>query len=226
MIINVLDKGYVKLQDIMGNDSSIVRAARVSHDKDHTTGDDSERDRKLIRYLLYHGHSSPFEHCTLTFEVKAPIFVFREWMRHRTWSYNELSARYAPMESEWYTPDETRINIQSNKNKQASERDVLADRATELRHDIDSAQRSVYNTYRQLLKQGVAREVARTVLPVGMYSRMYATVNLGNLFKFLTLRDSPDAQWEIAEYARAIRDIARNEFPIAFEEWEKLQNES
>jgi thymidylate synthase (FAD) len=220
--IECLDHGFVRLVDSMGGDISIVRAARVSYDAAWRAGEDDNSDAKLIRYLWRNHHTSPFEAVTLTFEVKAPIFVFRQWHRHRTWSYNELSARYRELPEEFYVPDPTKIGKQSQSHKQMREFGAEADPA--LQEDAvasirGSCERS-FQVYRALLESGVPRELARSVLPVATYSHMFATVDLMNLLKFLTLRIHPHAQYEIRVYGEAMRDLARLVAPVAVSAWE------
>jgi thymidylate synthase (FAD) len=224
-VINCLDYGFVRLVDFMGGDISIVRAARVSYDAAWRAGEDEGSDQRLINYLWKHSHTSPFEAVTLTFEVKAPIFVFRQWHRHRTWGYNELSARYRELPTEFYVPNPALIGRQSTSNKQAREvggenLDNLQAREREvemLREHCEDA----FDLYRRLLLNGWPRELARSVLPVNTYSHMFATVNLLNLFRFLTLRDDPHAQYEIQVYARAMKNLAALVAPVAVTAWEK-----
>ena len=212
--IDVLDHGYVRLIASMGNDLTICRSARVSYDADWRAGDDDDKDSKLIQSMMRRGHTSPFEHVVITFEVKAPIFVFRQWHRHRTWSYSELSARYAPMKEDYYVPDANQITGQHPTDKQM--RGTEPHEFAELfRSNIDSASAASFNAYESLLRRGVARELARCVLPVNMYSRMFATVNLHNLFKFLRLRLDEHAQYEIRVYAEALRSLAYDVVPVS-----------
>lgn len=219
--IKVLDHGLVRLVDNMGGDLSIVRAARVSYDAASKSGDDEGSDARLIDYLWRNHHSTPFEAVTLTFEVKAPIFVFRQWHRHRTWSYNELSARYRPLPQEFYIPDPAMIGVQSTSSKQARVigefGDGRVDQTELLRRHCNEA----FELYRLLLGQGWPKELARSCLPVNTYSHMFATTNLLNLLKFLTLRVHPHAQYEIRVYAEAMRDLARTVAPVAVAAWEK-----
>lgn len=214
--IRVLDKGHVYLEQHVGDDLSIANSARVSFAKRHETPDDS--DAGLVRYLVRCRHGSPFEHNSMTFVVKAPIFVFREWHRHRIASINEMSARYTPMWDEWYVPEAEQIRVQHGKPGDYYF-EPLDDpqMASNWVRTIDMAQESAYRTYEQMVAAGVAKEVARTVLPVGMYSEMYWTVNLRALMNFLSLRNHKHAQYEIAEYARAIETIATELFPVAME---------
>lgn len=217
-LVRVLDHGFVRLVESMGSDLSVVRAARVSYDAAWRAGEDEGSDKRLINYLQKHRHTSPFEAVTFTFEVKAPIFVLRQWHRHRTWSYNELSARYRELSEEFYVPDPANIGKQSTNNKQARELTGEADLLVPSR--IEHSCRAAFETYRTLLKHGVPRELARSVLPLGTYSHMFATVDLLNLFRFMTLRCDPHAQWEIQQYANAMRELARMVEPICVSAWE------
>lgn len=215
--IDVLDHGFVRLVDSMGTDLSVVRAARVSHDAAWRAGQDQGSDEKLIRYLWANKHSTPFESVQFTFEVKAPIFVFRQWHRHRTWSYNELSARYRELPEEVYMPD---FRAQSSKNKQGSDGMISEADAMNLRFAFKETYERSFETYRTALKLGVAREIARSVLPVATYSHMFASVNLLNLLKFLTLRCDSHAQYEIRVYADAMRELIRPIVPVCLLAWE------
>lgn len=219
--IDVLDHGYVRLVDHMGGDLSVVRAARVSYDAAWRAGEDSGSDRRLINYLWAHRHTTPFEAVTLTFEVHAPIFVFRQWHRHRTWSFNELSARYRELPEEFYVPVIQQICSQSKNNKQGRAEQLPWDDALIAQSTIKQAGEEAFQRYRGLLAAGVARELARSVLPVSTYSTMFATVNLLNLMKFLTLRCDQHAQYEIRVYADAMRELARQVAPVSIEAWEK-----
>lgn len=222
--IDVLDHGFVRLIDSMGSDLSVVRAARVSYDAAWRAGENEGSDARLINYLWRNKHASPFEAVTFTFEVKAPIFVFRQWHRHRTWSFNELSARYRELPEEFYVPEPEQIGAQSASSKQA--RDVVALTDAEKRAKttdagmIKLACEGAFTIYRSLLDRGVPRELARSVLPVATYSHMFATVDLRNLLHFLDLRIHPHAQHEIRVYAEAMRDIVRTVVPTSVAAWE------
>lgn len=218
-IITVLDHGFVRLVDHMGNDLSVVRAARVSYDAAWRAGEDTGSDNRLLRYLWKNHHTSPFEAVTFTFEVKAPIFVFRQWHRHRTWSFNELSARYRELPEEFYVPKPEHIGTQSNDNKQGRDLGVTSDEAASKL--IESACAHAFERYRTMLAMGVPRELARGVLPVNTYSHMFATVDLLNLMKFLTLRDHGHAQMEIRVYAEAMRELVRPIVPVCISAWEE-----
>lgn len=216
METKILDHGFVRLIDSMGNDLSIVRAARVSYDADWRKEGD---DIKLLRYMLKNKHTSPFESVTATFEVKAPIFVFRQWHRHRTQSYNEVSARYTELPEEFYVPNNDKIGIQSTTNKQGRD---LADRSemTE-RNAYREACASSFRVYKNLLSNGWPRELARGVLPMATYSRMFTTANLHNWLGFLTLRNHSHAQWEIQQYAKTIQIMLHRIVPQTMAIWEE-----
>lgn len=213
--IDVLDYGFVRLIDSMGSDLSVARAARVSYDAAWRAGEDHGSDERLIRYLWRNKHTTPFEAVTFTFEVKAPIFVFRQWHRHRTWSFNELSARYRELPEEFYLPSPEAIGQQSATSKQARvlTGEVMTTRGAEIA-SYDLRCREAFGEYRRLLAAGWPRELARMVLPLSTYSHMFATVDLLNLMKFLLLRDHAHAQHEIQVYSRAMRDLARRIVPV------------
>lgn len=218
--IDVLDHGYVRLVDAMGSDLSVVRAARVSYDAAWRAGEDSGSDAKLIRYLMRNKHTSPFEAVTFTFEVKAPIFVFRQWHRHRTWSFNEVSARYTELPEEFYVPELSEITTQSADNKQMRT-SVQNEYAQQIRARISVSAAEAFSDYKYLLGIGCPRELARGVLPLNTYSKMFATVNLHNLFHSLRLRLHAHAQYEIRVYAEALLGLIRSIVPVsvaAFEE--------
>lgn len=212
--IKVLDHGLVRLVDHMGNDLSIIRAARVSYDADWRTGEDAGKDEKLIGYLMKNHHTSPFEAVTFTFEVKAPLFVFRQWHRHRTWSYNEVSARYSELPEEFYVPELSDITTQSTSNKQMRT-DAQHPQAVLMQSYMRKSMMDAFALYKELLAQGCPRELARSVLPTSTYSRMFATVDLHNLFHFLRLRLHEHAQKEIRVYAEAMLELVEPIVPYA-----------
>lgn len=217
--IDVLDHGFVRLVDSMGSDLSVSRAARVSYNEEWRAGEDEGSDTKLIKYLKKNKHHTPFEAVTLTLEVKAPIFVFRQWHRHRTWTYNELSARYRELPEEVYMPD---FRAQSKINKQGSDGHIEPAIADALKQEFAAAYERAFIVYRTALKEGVAKEIARSVLPVATYSHMFATVNLLNLMRFLSLRDHSHAQYEIRVYAEAMRELAKMVAPVCIAAWEEF----
>jgi len=207
----------------MGGDVDVVRAARVSYNEGWKAGEDEGSDTRLIKYLKKNKHHTPFEAVVLKFEVKAPIFVFRQWHRHRTWSYNELSARYRELPEEYYVPELQHITPQSKNNKQGREAEGFNDaQKNNIRDFIESASRSSFTVYHALLTTGLAKELARTVLPVNTYSHMEATVNLLNLMRFLSLRDHSHAQYEIRVYAEAMRELAKAVAPVSMAAWEEF----
>lgn len=216
--INVLDHGFVRLVDHMGSDLSVVRAARVSYDAAWRAGEDQGSDARLIRYLWSHRHTTPFEAVEFQFEVYAPIFVFRQWHRHRTWSFNELSARYRELPEVFYVPDPAVVGEQATANKQgrqSSEREREAECAM-----LRDAASEAFKTYRTLLAAGWPRELARSVLPVSTYSHMFAKTNLRNLLHFLDLRVDTHAQHEIRVYAEAMLALIRPIVPESVKAWE------
>lgn len=222
--LQVLDHGYVRLVDHMGNDLSVVRSARVSYNAEARR---DGRDEKLIHYLMEHQHSTPFEAVVFTFHIKAPIFVLRQWMRHRTWSYNEISARYTELPSEFYVPNPKHIGVQSKDTKQSRTIDEVDAVNQILDHQVAEEIYQVctyaFRSYDRLLRQGVPRELARIVLPVAIYSAMFATVNMHNLFRFLKLRLHAHAQYEIRMYAKAILELIKHIAPICVAAFEKYE---
>ncbi len=217
--LDVLDHGFVRLVDYLGGDARIVQAARVSYGE----GTKSLReDAGLIDYLLRHGHTSPFEQVVLTFHVKMPIFVARQWIRHRTARVNELSGRYSVLRDEFYAPRPDEVRYQSATNKQGSARDEVP---AELRGRVVDAlthgQRDTYAAYEGLIEDGVARELARINLPLALYTEMYWQIDLHNLFHFLRLRMDWHAQYEIRSYGDAIARCARAVAPLAYVAFEE-----
>lgn len=214
--VKLLDHGLLRLVDYMGGDLSIVRNARVSYDAAWRAGEDEGSDKRLINYLYKNGHNTPFESVSVTFEVKAPIFVFRQWHRHRTQSYNELSARYRELPEEFYVPEVEQITTQSADNKQMRT-DVQHPLAGWMQSFIRQSNETSFSAYHALLEEGCPRELARTVLPVGTYSHMFATANLHNWFRFLKERLHPHAQYEIQVYAKEILNMLAPIAPVAVE---------
>lgn len=212
--IQLLDHGHIQLVESMGSDLSIVRNARVSYDAEWRAGEDEGSDARLINYLLKNGHTSPFESAIFTFDVKAPIFVFRQWHRHRTWSFNEISARYRELPAEYYVPEISDITTQSTNNKQMRT-DEQHPLAAKMRHMMTVACANSFAVYQTLIKEGCPRELARSVLPVSTYSHMFATCDLHNLFHFLKLRLHNHAQKEIRVYAEAILQLIEPKVPVS-----------
>ena len=201
-------QGWIGLVDRLGTETSIVNAARVSFGKIRTEMDD--RDAALVRYLIKNHHTSPLEHVVFTFLVHCPLFIRSQWHRHRTWSYNEISRRYTDVDIEFYTPPELREQAESD--RQASRPAEHLDQAA-CKAVIEEHHKRSLDLYHKLLEQGVCREQARGVLPQDMMTTFWATVDLNNLLKFLELRDSDHAQWEIREYAIAIKKLIKPDFP-------------
>lgn len=198
----------------MGSDLSIVRSARVSYDAEWRAGADEGKDAKLIDYLVKNHHTSPLECAQFTFEVKAPIFVFRQWHRHRTWSFNEVSARYSELPEEFYIPEMSQITGQSTSNKQMRTDEVHPE-ADYFQQLIDDQCAECFKSYRELLKKGCPRELARGVLPMNTYSHMFCTVDLHNLAHFLRLRLHSHSQYEIRVYAQAMLELIEPIVPVA-----------
>lgn len=216
--IQCLDKGFVRLVDFMGDDSSIVQAARVSY------GEGTKKlteDRGLIRYLMRHQHSTPFEMVEFKFHVKLPIFVARQWIRHRTANVNEYSGRYSVMKDEFYVPSADQIRPQSTTNKQGRADETLApDKTSKIIDLMQHSQSQMYHEYEDLLGKNLARELARINLPVSLYTEWYWKIDLHNLFHFLRLRIDPHAQYEIRVYGEAMASIVKEIVPFAWEAFE------
>lgn len=213
--INVLDHGFIRLVDSMGSDLSIVRVARVSYDAEWRAGLDAGSDRRLINYLWKNKHTTPFESVEFQFDVKAPIFVFRQWHRHRTWSINELSARYRELPEEFYLPSDKVICKQSTDNKQGRGEQFDPAMCEMIRATMRTTNENAFLKYKDLLRLGVAKELARSVLPVSTYSHMFGKIDLLNLFKFISGRSDPNAQYEIRVYADAMLELVRPIVPVA-----------
>jgi thymidylate synthase (FAD) len=217
--IKVLDHGFVRLLDYMGNDQRIAQAARVSYGEGTKT---FREDAILIDYLLRHEHTSPFEHVVLEFHCKMPIFVARQWIRHRMARINEISGRYSVMSEEFYLPPEEQIKGQSEDKKQSRS---LHEVPSELRKkDLEILTRDqsvLYASYKELIDDGIARELARINLPLSLYTQWYWQMDLHNLFHFLELRMNSHAQWEIREYANAIAEITKAVAPLAYDAFER-----
>jgi thymidylate synthase (FAD) len=214
--VPVLDHGFVGLVDHMGSDNAIVQAARVSYGAGTKQVQD---DRNLIRYLMRHEHTTPFEMCEVKFHIKLPIFVMRQLVRHRTASMNEYSARYSVLTDEFYIPELEQIQKQSTTNKQGredSEWDWQDKR--DVQHAFQRSFHNAFKEYKNLLGKdddGLARELARSVLPVGGYTELYWKANLKNFLHMARLRMDPHAQWEIREFAGAMYDLVKPLFPEA-----------
>ena len=215
--IKVLDKGFVRLVDKMGDDSRIVQSARVSYGQGTKT---PSEDRDLIRYLMRNEHTSPFEQVVFVFHMKLPIFCARQIVRHRTGRLNEVSYRYSEAPEEYYIPDAENIKIQSKKNKQGSGKVMDPDAANVIITEMNKTAEDCFDTYNWMLEEGVSREMARTCLPVSIYTEWYWQMDLRNLFGFLKLRLDEHAQYETRQYAKAIYEIIKPIVPVACEAFE------
>ena len=218
--VSCLDHGFVRLIDYMGDDSAIVQAARVSYGAGTKK---MRQDRGLIRYLLRHRHTTPFEMCELKIHVKLPIFVARQWIRHRTANVNEISARYSVLDNEFYLPSPEHLAVQSKNNKQGRGDALTEEQSALVLAMLKRDATQAYDTYSELLgdELGLARELARMNLPVNWYTQWYWKVDLHNLLHFLALRMDAHAQYEIRVFADAIGDIVKDWVPHV---WEAFQD--
>ena len=207
-------KGFVELVDAVGDDLTVVNSARVSFGKHKAKLDD--KDKKLIKYLIKHKHTSTLEHCFVTFRIKVPLFVRSQHHRHRTWSYNEISRRYTDFDIQFYEPEAFRTQHKSN--RQASNVDELIDPVIESwQHEasdcITMHHDASLKLFNELIEAGVCREQARGILPQNMYTEYYASANLNNILKFIDLRTHEGAQWEIQEMAKGMLKIIEKLYP-------------
>ena len=229
--IKVLDHGFVRVIDYMGDDSAIVQAARVSYGKGTKQ---VNQDKGLINYLMRHWHSTPFEMCEIKFHVKLPIFVARQWIRHRTANVNEYSARYSIMDKEFYIPEPAQLAPQSKQNHQGRGGDTLSPaESARVLEILKGDAEQVYDHYQELMgqqdetlahdndRQGIARELARMNLTLNYYTQWYWKIDLHNLMHFLMLRADPHAQYEIRVYADAMIDVVKKWVPFAFDAFEE-----
>jgi thymidylate synthase (FAD) len=223
----ILDHGFIRVIDYMGGDSSIVQAARVSYGKGTKK---SSEDRGLIRYLMKHSHTTPFEMCEIKLHIKLPIFVARQWIRHRTANVNEYSARYSILDREFYIPEE--LAEQSRSNNQGRGVSIEGDESAGMLKLISDFSQEAYEKYVHLMntddagntidpgRKGLARELARIVLPTNYYTQWYWKIDLHNLFRFISLRADAHAQYEIRVYAEKIAEIVKMWVPLAYEAFE------
>lgn len=219
--IPVLDHGLIRVVDYMGDDAAIVQAARVSYGAGTKTARD---DAGLIRYLMRHWHSTPFEMCEIKLHVKLPIFVARQWIRHRTANVNEISARYSILDREFYVPTPEHLAAQSRVNNQGRGAVLEGEEAARVLDRLRAGAGRAYDDYEAMLsqegQQGLARELARMTLPASVYTQWYWKVDLHNLFHFLRLRADPHAQYEIRAYALALCEVVRDWVPSAYAAFE------
>ena len=210
--IDVLDDGFVRLDGAMADDLSVVNAARVSFGV--RKQEMYERDAGLIRFLMRESHGTPFEHNAFRFHVRCPIFVAREWFRHRVGSFNELSGRYTELPDAFYVPSPEDVRTQVGKPGAYTFETLPDDVAEATRRRMSDAYVAAYETYRALLDDGVAKEVARAVLPVGIYTEFWWTLNARSLMHFLGLRNAETAQREIRRYAEAVEELFSTRMPV------------
>ena len=212
--VRVLDHGFVRLDAAMATDLSVVNAARVSFARRKEAMDES--DEGLIRFLMREKHATPFEHSVFRFHVRTPIFVAREWFRHRWGSFNEFSMRYAVATSDFYVPEAEDVRTQVGKPGAYSFEPVDADVAEATRDELRAVYEHAFATYERLVEQGVARELARAALPVGAYTEFYWTVNARSLMNFVSLRAAETAQREIRRYAEACETFLEKLMPVTY----------
>jgi thymidylate synthase (FAD) len=210
--IRVLDHGLVRLDDAMASDLSVVNGARVSFARHKTEMDES--DEGLIRFLMRERHASPFEHSVFRFHVRAPLFVAREWFRHRFSSFNEFSMRYAKATDDFYVPEPEDVRSQVGKPGAYSFEPVEPELAETAREELRSVYEEAYSTYTRLVDLGIARELARLVMPMGAYTEFYWTVNARSLMNFVSLRAAESAQREIRRYAEACERFFAEKMPV------------
>jgi thymidylate synthase (FAD) len=210
--VRVLDHGFVRLDDAMADDLSVVNGARVSFARRKTELDAS--DEGLIRFLMRDRHGSPFEHNAFRFHIRCPIFVAREWFRHRIGSFNEFSMRYAKATDDFYVPAPEDVRSQVGKPGAYSFEPVSDDLAAQAREELQAVYDQAFATYERLVEAGVARELARAVMPVGAYTQFYWTVNARALMNFVSLRNSEFAQLEIRRFAEAVEIFFSERMPL------------
>lgn len=219
MTIKVYD-GFVRLDSSMADDASVVNSARVSFAKQNELHSElTGKEKGLIGFLMREHHGTPFEHNAFRFHIKCPIFVAREWFRHRIGSYNEFSARYSEVPNEFHTPEYADIRTQVGKpgayTFEPTDMKTSLDAVAIIREANDHA----YRAYQTMIQRGVAKEIARSVLPVSMYTQFYWTVNARSMMNFLSLRTDSNAQREIREYANAVERIFAQQMPVTYEAW-------
>jgi thymidylate synthase (FAD) len=212
--IPVLDHGFVRLDDAMADDLSVVNGARVSFARHKTEMDDG--DAGLIRFLMRERHGTPFEHNSFRFHIRAPIFVAREWFRHRVGSFNEFSMRYAKATDDFYVPEAEDVRSQVGKPGSYAFEPVGDELAERTREELRAVYEAAYAAYARLVEQGVARELARSVMPVGAYTEFYWTINARSLMNFVSLRAAETAQREIRRYADACERFLAELMPVTY----------
>lgn len=209
----VLDKGFVRLVDYMGSDESVVQSARISYGRGTKS---VNQDAALINYLMRHSHTTPFEMCEIKFHIKLPIFVARQWVRHRTANVNEYSARYSVLDREFYIPEHDQIAKQSENNAQGRGSSLSHEDAEYVTDLLVHDSNMVYETYNKFLEKGISREISRVNLTLNYYTEWYWKIDLHNLLHFLKLRSEMNAQYEIRVYAKAILEIVKKWVPLTY----------
>jgi thymidylate synthase (FAD) len=216
--VKILDHGFLRVVDWMGTDERIAESARISY-KSPSKG--AEQDEKLIHYLWKNSHLSPFEQCNVTLNIKMPIFIMRQFVRHRTFKINEVSARYTELPAEFYVPEVWRK--QDTKNKQGSD-GVFSDGDNQaLSERLSNFCEETYGYYQLLIDSGVSREMARMVLPVNIYTEIYVNCDLRNLLNFVRLREDSHAQYEIQVYGKAIKSVLEELYPMTMRAYDKYK---
>jgi len=211
----ILNDGFVRLVSSCADDLSVVNSARVSFGKTKETMEDA--DKGLINFLMREHHGTPFEHNFFSFHVKAPIFVTREWFRHRIgWSYNEYSGRYSVINDSWYIPDVGSVRTQVGKPGSYTFESMDEETAQDIIQVMDESNARSFREYTYLLERGVAKELAREILPVGAYTEFYASTNARALMNFINLRADENAQYEIRQYANALAEYLEQEMPVTY----------
>lgn len=216
-----IGQGFVRLDAAMADDMSVVNAARVSFAQQKENGELSNADMGLINFLMREHHGTPFEHNSFRFHIKTPVFVAREWFRHRIGSFNEFSARYSEVPNDFFVPEQSDVRAQVGKPGSYSFEPLGENISRSTVEIISAANERAYETYAGLLEMGVAKEQARVVLPVSMYTQFYWTVNARALMNFLALRTHETAQRDIRFYADAVYALVAPVMPVTFEAWEK-----
>ncbi len=218
----ILDHGFVELLDVLGDDEAITNAARTSYDKGTTKVSNT---RGLIRYLLRHKHMGPFEFGECVWRIRCPFFVARQWFRHRTGSYNEVSLRYSEAIEEYFVPPVDHITTQDSRNRQARTGTTVED-AEKIQKSLGDDAQYLIDKYNGYLEKGVAREIARVNLPLSLYTMYVFKMDVRNLLNFLTLRFDSHAQYEIRQYAIAMADMMEKYFPLTIEAWRDYHKNS
>lgn len=215
----ILSKGFIRVIDTMGHDESIVDAARISYGSSNSK---KSSTATLINYLMKHNHTSPFEMCEIKFHIKMPIFVARQWMRHRAGHFNEVSGRYTQMADDMYIPNTQDIARQCPDNKQSRAKEIVIDSGT-VQKEMVQSMNLAYKTYQNAIKKTTAREIARAIMPLCSYTEIFWKVDLHNFMKFIQLRIADNAQFEIREYAKVLLKILEEWCPYTFDAFQEYK---